>query len=85
MGAYGYYLLIALIALCGSLVFFNRDYDAPVSQARAARQHAGMAALAPWFRDSGMVYWVALAFVPSAMMTCIVTTHITADVWLVPQ
>jgi len=70
---YGYYLLIALIALCGSLVFFNRDY-APVSRAQATDA-------APTL--GRMVYWVALAFVPSAMMIA-VTTHITTDIAAAP-
>lgn len=71
---YGYYLLIVLIALCGSLVFFNRDNDGPVSQTQAT-------GAAPELRQ--MVYWVALAFVPSALMIA-VTTHITADVAAAP-
>jgi spermidine synthase len=71
---YGYYLLIALIALCGSLVFSNRDSDGPVSQAHAT-------GAAPVLRQ--MAYWVALAFVPSALMIA-VTTHITADVAAAP-
>ena len=71
---YGYYLLIALIALCGSLVFFNRDNDDPVSQTQATERRA---------RAATMVYWVALAFVPSALMIA-VTTHITADIAAAP-
>ncbi|MBN8990874.1 MAG: fused MFS/spermidine synthase [Rhizobiales bacterium] len=71
---YGYYLLIALIALCGSLVFFNRDNDGPVAQTQAV-------GAAPALRQ--MAYWVALAFVPSALMIA-VTTHITADVAAAP-
>jgi spermidine synthase len=71
---YGYYLLIALIALCGSLVFFNRDQEAVVSQTQATEA-------APSLRR--MAYWVALAFVPSALMIA-VTTHITTDIAAAP-
>src|SRR5437868_2097975 len=74
MWRYGYYVLIALIALCGSLVFFNRDSDGPVSQAQTTE--APPAA-------KRMLYWVALAFVPSALMIA-VTTHITTDVAAAP-
>ncbi len=77
---YGYYLLIVLIALCGSLAFFNRDYDNPVSQAQATETAPAL---------GRMIYWVALAFVPSALMIA-VTTHITTDIasapflWVMP-
>src|ERR1700742_1893636 len=63
----GYYLLIALIALCGVLVFFRRtagDVAQPVTST----------ATAPSLRQ--MAYWVALAFVPSGLMIA-ATTHIT--------
>jgi len=78
---YGYYLLIVLIAACGSLAFFNRDYDNPVSQAQATD------AAPP--TPGRMIYWVGLAFVPSALMIA-VTTHITTDIasapflWVLP-
>ena len=75
MWRYGYYLLIALIALCGSLVFFNRDQEAVVSQTQATEA-------APALRR--MAYWVALAFVPSALMIA-VTTHITTDIAAAPE
>ena len=71
---YGYYLLVALIALCGSLVFFNRDHDNPVSQVQATEAAPAL---------GRMVYWVALAFVPSALMIA-VTTHITTDIAAAP-
>jgi spermidine synthase len=71
---YGYYLLIVLIALCGSLVFFNQDNDAVVAPTQATEA-------APSLRR--MAYWVALAFVPSALMIA-VTTHITTDIAAAP-
>ena len=70
----GYYLLIALIALCGSLVFFRRDGEAVLSRAQSTEA-------APVF--GRMAYWVALAFVPSALMIA-ATTHITTDVAAAP-
>ena len=71
---YGYYLLIVLIALCGSLVFFNRGYGGPTSQTQATEAPPAL---------GRMVYWVALAFVPSALMIA-VTTHITTDIAAAP-
>jgi spermidine synthase len=70
----GYYLLIALIALCGSLVFLRRGGEAVLSRARSTES-------APAF--GRMAYWVMLAFVPSALMIA-VTTHITTDVAAAP-
>src|SRR3984893_11846931 len=70
----GYYLLIALIALCGSWVFFRRDGEAVLSPAQSTEA-------APVF--GRMAYWVALAFVPSALMIA-ATTHITTDVAAAP-
>ncbi len=70
----GYYLLIALIALCGSLVFFRRGSEAALPQAQSTEA-------APAF--GRMAYWVALAFVPSALMIA-ATTHITTDVAAAP-
>jgi len=70
----GYYVLIALIALCGSLVFFRRGGEAVLLRAQSAET-------APAF--GSMAYWVALAFVPSALMIA-VTTHITTDVAAAP-
>src|ERR1700686_5027940 len=70
----GYYLLIALIALCGSLVFFRRDGEAVLLRAQSTEA-------APVF--GRMAYWVALAFVPSALMIA-ATTHITTDVAAAP-
>lgn len=69
---YGYYLLIALIALCGAFVFTRNVKDV----LRAATTEA-----APSRRM--MSYWVALAFVPSALMVA-VTTHVTTDVAAAP-
>ena len=70
----GYYLLIALIALCGALVFFRREGEAVLPQAQSTEA-------APAF--GRMAFWVALAFVPSALMIA-ATTHITADVAAAP-
>lgn len=70
----GYYLLIALIALCGSLVFFRREGEAVLPRAQSTEA-------APAF--GRMAYWVALAFVPSALMIA-ATTHITTDVAAAP-
>src|ERR1700675_940176 len=70
----GYYLLIALIALCGSLVFFRREGEAVLPRAQSTEA-------APVF--GRMAYWVALAFVPSALMIA-ATTHITTDVAAAP-
>jgi len=69
---YGYYLLIALIAVCGALVF-TRNVN---GELRAATTEA-----APTTRR--MLHWVALAFVPSALMVA-VTTHVTTDVAAAP-
>src|ERR1700749_608773 len=69
-----YYLLIALIALCGVLVFFRR------TGSEVAQPVTSMA-LAPTLRQ--MAYWVALAFVPSGLMIA-ATTHITTDVAAAP-
>jgi hypothetical protein len=71
---FGYYLLIALIAACGALVFFRRGGEAVLPQAQSTEP-------APAF--SRMAYWVALAFVPSALMIA-ATTHITTDVAAAP-
>ncbi len=70
----GYYLLIALLALCGSLVFFRREDEAILPPAQSTEA-------APVF--ARMAYWVALAFVPSALMIA-ATTHITTDVAAAP-
>src|ERR1700682_497605 len=70
----GYYLLIALLALCGSLVFFRREGGAVLSRAQSTEA-------APVF--GRMAYWMALAFVPSALMIA-ATTHITTDVAAAP-
>jgi spermidine synthase len=69
---YGYYLLIVLIALCGAFVF-TRNVK---GELRAATTEG-----APTMRT--MSYWVALAFVPSALMVA-VTTHVTTDVAAAP-
>lgn len=70
----GYYLLIALIAVCGGLVFLRPESGAVLSRAQPTEA-------APVF--GRMIYWVALAFVPSALMIA-ATTHITTDVAAAP-
>jgi hypothetical protein len=69
---YGYYLLIVLIALCGAFVFTRSATGA----LRTVTTEA-----APSTRT--MVHWVAIAFVPSALMVA-VTTHVTTDVAAAP-
>lgn len=69
---FGYYVLIALIAVCGALVFTRAAKD----ELRAATTEA-----APAY--ARMAYWVAMAFVPSALMVA-VTTHITTDIAAAP-
>jgi hypothetical protein len=70
----GYYLLIALIASCGGLVFFRREDGAVWSSAQPTEPAPAI---------GRMTYWVALAFVPSALMIA-ATTHITTDVAAAP-
>ncbi len=71
----GYYLLIALIACSGSLVFLRRGGgEAVLSPAQSTEAAPPL---------SRMAYWVALAFVPSALMIA-ATTHITTDVAAAP-
>jgi hypothetical protein len=69
---YGYYALIVLIAICGALVFTRHTKG----ELRATTTEA-----APALRQ--MFYWVAIAFVPSALMIA-VTTHVTTDVAAAP-
>jgi hypothetical protein len=69
---YGYYLLIVLITVCGALVF-TRNVKGDL---RATTMEAAPAM-------GRMVAWVALAFVPSALMVA-VTTHVTTDVAAAP-
>ena len=69
---WGYYLLIALIAICGAMVFTRFSKG----ELRATTTEAAPA----WSR---MLYWVALAFVPSGLMVA-VTTHVTTDVAAAP-
>jgi hypothetical protein len=70
----GYYLLIGFIAVCGSLVFFRRGGEAAFAPTQSAEAP-------PAF--GRMAYWVALAFVPSALMIA-ATSHITTDVAAAP-
>jgi hypothetical protein len=71
----GFYVLIALIAGCGVLLW--RSADHPPSAAAAG--HAD--ALPPTWRDAAT--WVALAAVPSGLLVA-VTAHISTDVAAVP-
>jgi hypothetical protein len=69
---YGYYLLIVLIAACGTFVFTRNAAGALRAVTAEAAPSTGT-----------MVHWVALAFVPSALMVA-VTTHVTTDVAAAP-
>jgi hypothetical protein len=71
----GFYVLIALIAGCGVLLW--RSADQPPS---AATEGAAEAAPPTW-RDAAT--WVALAAVPSGLLVA-VTAHISTDVAAVP-
>src|ERR1700692_4588275 len=55
----GYYVLIALIALCGSLVFFRRGGEAVLSRAQSTEAAPG---------SGRMAYWGALACAPLALL-----------------
>lgn len=78
--SYGFYLLIALIALCGALVWTQVKR---VTSARVARAEER----APGIRDA--LIWTALAAVPSAFLIA-VTSYISTDVgstpllWVIP-
>ncbi|ETR75122.1 hypothetical protein X566_20510 [Afipia sp. P52-10] len=69
----GYLVLIALIGGCGALAVFARG-----TNETARSEHAEAAPTLP-----RMALWVALAFVPSALMVA-VTTHITTDIAAAP-
>jgi hypothetical protein len=79
----GFYILFALIAGCGALVWCARDKiadpdpDAP-SQAGEAMERA---VAPPTWRDAA--FWIALAAVPSGLLVA-VTAHISTDVAAVP-
>jgi hypothetical protein len=68
-----FYLLIALIAACGALLWRGRD--------RAAVSFGPTAHAPPTWRDAA--YWAALAAVPSGLLVA-VTAHISTDVAAVP-
>src|SRR5262245_21662527 len=83
--SFGFYLLIALIAACGVLL-----WRSPVKSPAAAGAHAAADApltSAPTWRDAA--FWVAQAAVPSALLVA-VTAHISTDVaafpllWVLP-
>ena len=71
----GFYLLILLIAGCGTLLLRS-----PVLPSVAAVDGAGEAALPTW-RDVGS--WITLAAVPSGLLLA-VTVHISTDVAAAP-
>jgi hypothetical protein len=71
----GFYLLIALIAACGALLWRSPD------QAPAAQAPDGSAAAAPTWKDAA--FWMAVAAVPSGLLVA-VTAHISTDVAAVP-
>jgi hypothetical protein len=71
----GFYVLIALIAACGTLLWRSPDH------APAAANADGVEAAPPTWRDAA--YWVLLAAVPSGLLVA-VTAHISTDVAAVP-
>ena len=71
----GFYLLIALIAGCGVLLWRSPDKAADAATDTAAE------AAPPTWRDAA--FWVALAAVPSGLLVA-VTAHISTDVAAVP-
>jgi SAM-dependent methyltransferase len=76
-----FYVLIALIAVCGLLLWQTRG-----SLKTAAQAHGGRARAPTWL-DAGI--WIGLAAVPSALLIAI-TAHLTTDVaaapffWVIP-
>ena len=77
----GYYVLIAMVAGCALLVW-RQDQNFPV-----VAETTEPVAVAP--RAAEIVVWIALAFVPSALLVA-VSAHITTDVaaapflWILP-
>jgi len=76
--SFGFYLLIALIATCGALMW-RSPQRAPQAVTGAAADNA--AGSAPTWKDAA--FWVAQAAVPSALLVA-VTAHISTDVAAVP-
>jgi len=78
----GFYVLIALIAACGVLLWRNpgRASDAPRDAVPAAAPDTSPGATPSW-RDAA--FWVAQAAVPSGLLVA-VTAYITTDVGAVP-
>lgn len=78
--SYLFFLLIAMIALCGFLLL--RSKNAPPASARDGRREA-----VPTARDA--LIWIVLAAVPSAFLVA-VTAHISTDIasapllWVMP-
>src|SRR6185312_10316017 len=77
--SFGFYVLIALIAVCGALVWYAKQGQQTRSEASAGK--------APNVRDA--LTWIALAAVPSAFLIAI-TSYISTDVgstpllWVIP-
>jgi hypothetical protein len=69
----GFFVLIAMIAGCGALLWRARDQAPPATEAAEASP--------PTWADVGA--WVALAAVPAALLIA-VTAHISTDVAAVP-
>ncbi len=70
----GFYLLIALLAACGALLWRSPHRPADIAT-------DGAAPAPPTWRDAA--FWVALAAVPSGLLVA-VTAHISTDVAAVP-
>jgi hypothetical protein len=76
-----FYLLIAMIGVCGLLLVRSRNALPPLKEAREATEAA------PTWRDAAV--WVALTAVPSAFLIA-VTAHISTDIaaapflWVIP-
>lgn len=80
--SYGFYLLIGLIAICGALVWRNRERR-PIPQ----EEKGASGEKAPGVRDA--LLWTALAAVPSGFLIAI-TSYISTDLgsspllWVIP-
>jgi hypothetical protein len=80
--SFGFYLLIALIAACGALLWRSPDRAPQATPTDAGATPAGDAADAPpTWKDAA--FWIAQAAVPSALLVA-VTSHISTDVAAVP-
>jgi hypothetical protein len=82
--SFGFYLLIALIAACGALLWRSPDRAPQATTADIGANTAGDATAedsAPTWKDAA--FWIAQAAVPSALLVA-VTAHISIDVAAVP-